>query len=72
MQDYKHSELILFRLTCPKCGKKSDEVIGNLAGKASIACPGCRAPIDLKGHEGAIDKLMDTATQLDALAHQRK
>jgi len=73
---HKHSELLMFKIICPspKCGKELHEVVGNLAGVASIKCSACGTTISLQDahHKGAIDHLMDTAAQLDILARKGK
>lgn len=66
---------MFFELECPnaKCGKQIKEVLSQFRDVDEIACPHCSVVVNLKADsiKGSLDKLFDTATELDKQARQR-
>jgi len=69
------TERLLYRITCPSCGKASEKTVARLIGKRRVSCntPGCRKPIDLQSpyHRALVQKLEQQCADLDALAAKR-
>ena len=72
--DPVYAELILFKLYCSgtKEPHQFQKVIGELHGRSSIVCPRCGHMVDIKEHEGAIEDLIELATELDKLPRKGK
>jgi hypothetical protein len=66
---------IIFKFECPssKCGKVTEESIGELDGMERFACPACLTAVDLKTepYRSIVNKLLDVASELDRQARER-
>lgn len=73
MTDRGYAELLSLKLHCtsPDCGQSFQKVIGQLAGRAAIACPRCNKPVDLGEHAQAIEALAALAAELDKAPQRR-
>lgn len=65
---------ILYQLTCPNCGHVDSIVIGELDGTTEWPCEKCHRPIDLGSgpYRSGIERLRNTASELDGRARQRR
>ena len=55
----------------PKCGKRSQIVIGRLENQSAIPCDACGLPIRLEKYAREIKEMIETATELDKQRRQR-
>jgi len=65
------AERMTFGVQCPRCGKITEKMVAWLATESRMRCatPSCRAYVNLDDpkQRAVIDKLVDQASELDAL-----
>jgi hypothetical protein len=75
MKHLTSAERVLYRLSCPNCGKVTERTVAHLAGKAKVSCakPGCRKGIDIQAlhHQEVLGMLVNCCARLDDLALKR-
>ncbi|MGO8920214.1 MAG: hypothetical protein ACLQJR_30310 [Stellaceae bacterium] len=73
MTDHPYAELLSLRLHCAGalCGQSFQKMVGQLAGRKSVACPRCNKPVDLGDHARAIEEFVALAAELDRLPERQ-